>query len=142
MKCLEVSMIDMNGLDRCAQSILEFCEGHQIYAVEGEMGAGKTTLIAAICRKLGTQDALSSPTYSIINEYHIAGTANKIFHLDLYRLRNIEEAIEAGVEDCLLSGSYCFIEWPQLIERLLPKETVRITVKADGDVRNVSIFIR
>jgi len=107
----------------------------------GDMGSGKTTLIKAICRRLGAEGDFSSPTYSLANEYPIPGGI--IFHLDLYRLRSIEEAIDIGIEDYLLGGSYCLVEWPQLIMPLLKKdEFISINITAISEYeRKITIFI-
>ncbi len=96
----------------------------------GEIGAGKTTFIKAFCESLDVIDTATSPTFSIINEYHyfdtIAQQKRLIYHMDLYRLKNIQEAIDIGIEDYLYSGNYCLIEWPELIETLLPEDTAKI----------------
>jgi tRNA threonylcarbamoyladenosine biosynthesis protein TsaE len=98
-------------------------EDYKIFTFSGELGSGKTTLINAICKNLGVTDTVSSPTYSIIQEYQsIAGL--KIYHLDLYRLNSPGEAIDAGVEECLMSGEICFLEWPENAGLLLPMQTV------------------
>ncbi len=114
----------------------------RVWLFIGEMGAGKTTLIKAICQQLGTTDDLSSPTYALVNEYSISGQPTKIYHLDLYRLRDIEEALDIGIEDYLLGGDYCLIEWPQLIEPLLREgEFITIHISSLSEYeRNISIF--
>src|SRR5699024_10805645 len=101
----------------------------------GQLGAGKTTFIAALCHALGAIDQLSSPTFSIINEYRLRGSEEHyLYHLDLYRINDEDEAIQAGIEDCLLSSSVCFVEWPEKIPNLLPEGTVHIylTVEENG----------
>ncbi|MBS1686727.1 MAG: tRNA (adenosine(37)-N6)-threonylcarbamoyltransferase complex ATPase subunit type 1 TsaE [Bacteroidetes bacterium] len=116
--------------------------GVRIWLFTGEMGAGKTTLIKAICRQLGTTDDLSSPTYALVNEYSIPGQPTRIYHLDLYRLRDIEEALDIGMEDYLLGGDYCLIEWPQIIEPLLREGeylTIHISPLSEYE-RKISIF--
>src|SRR5215211_5600042 len=99
-----------------------------VFAFHGEMGAGKTTLIAALCREKGSTDALSSPTFSIINEYvyQNSGTEEKIYHIDLYRLKDEEEVVAAGVEDCLYSGALCLVEWPEKAPHLFDERTVHV----------------
>ena len=111
-----------------------------MFAWYAQMGAGKTTLIKEICRQLGSSDHFSSPTYSIVNEYRIS-EQTKIYHIDLYRLKDVEEALSIGIEDYLYSNYYCFVEWPELVEHLLPEDTVKVTINSDGNIRNVSIFI-
>ena len=93
------------------------------------MGAGKTTFIKAICRVIGVVDVVQSPTFSIINEYKTPG-GESVYHFDFYRIKKTEEAFDIGYEDYIYSGSYCFIEWPELIAELLPPETIRVTLSA------------
>lgn len=125
-------------LPALAAEVLQCGGNNRIYIFEGEMGSGKTTLIKEICRQLGSSDNFSSPSYAIANEYQ--SDQGKIFHLDLYRIKNVEEAIDAGIEEYLHSGAYCFIEWPDVVESLLPGDVVRVSIHHDGEVRNVSIF--
>lgn len=106
-----------------------------VYAFSGEMGAGKTTFIAALCKELGVEDDFAgSPTFSIINEYRSDTTAELIYHFDLYRIENMEEAFDIGVEDYFDSGALCLLEWPEKIADILPDDTVdvNITVNPDG----------
>ncbi len=138
---MEISLISINELPSVAKSILRFAEGRRIFAFEADMGAGKTTLIKEICRQLGSVDSFSSPTFSIVNEYAIAGAAQRIYHIDLYRLKDLEEAMDLGLQEYLNGQDYCFIEWPGLAKELLPAETVNIHIKSEGNIRNVSIFM-
>ncbi len=149
MKNFEISVSDIEQLPEVAKTILQFSKGRKVFAFYAEMGTGKTTLIKELCRQLGSHDNFSSPTYSIVNEYlisplttnHSPFAISKIYHIDLYRIKNIQEAIEIGIEDYISGNSYCFIEWPELIEHLLPHDAVKISIKSDGNIRNVSIFI-
>jgi len=102
----------------------------RIFAFHGGMGAGKTTFIKALCAAKGVTDHVSSPTFSLINEYSYSegGLPKHIFHIDLYRLKDEEEAVNAGIEDCLFSGNVCFVEWPQKVAPLLPESRVDIYV--------------
>ena len=100
---------------------------NKVIALHGEMGAGKTTFVHAVCNALGVNDQVSSPTYTIINQYQTAN-GEIIYHLDLYRLRNEEEALQAGVEDCLYAGGWCFVEWPQKAAGLFPANTLQATI--------------
>ena len=106
-------------------------------ALLGRNGTGKTTLIKEICKQLGSTDNFSSPTYSIVNQY---AAKEKIYHIDLYRLKNFDEALAIGIEEYIIGDNYCFIEWPELIERILPDDIVKIEMKPDGNLRNLSIF--
>ena len=107
-------------------------------ALYGDMGAGKTTFVAAFCRFLGAEAPVSSPTFSLINEYAFtdeSGGPALIHHLDLYRLKNAEEAFDIGIEEMLYDTSYCLIEWPQLVEALLPEHTVKIDIEMSDETR-------
>jgi len=114
-----------------AKSIIDLAGSNRIFLFYGEMGAGKTTLIKSLCKALGSDDNITSPTFSIVNEY--AGP-NKIYHFDFYRLKNQTEALDIGCEEYFYSGNYCFIEWPEKIPDQLPEHFVkiRISVSADG----------
>lgn len=118
---------DLGELSSIAgQLLVEFPEA-RIFTFKGEMGAGKTTLIEEICRSLGSKDNLSSPTYSIINEYH--ANDQIIYHSDLFRLKSLEEAVHAGIEEAIYSGAYCFIEWAELIYDILPADTIHLEIE-------------
>ena len=123
-------------LSEVARQFWKAAAGFNIITFSGEMGAGKTTFIHYLCEYLNVEDAVSSPTFSLINEYHFA-TNNKgktIFHIDLYRLNSIPEAINAGIEDCLLSAkaaqNYAFIEWPEKAEALIPKPYLQVVISS------------
>jgi tRNA threonylcarbamoyladenosine biosynthesis protein TsaE len=106
----------------------------RVFAFHGGMGAGKTTIIEALCRHRGVRDTMSSPTFSIINEYRF-GAAEEfvIYHIDLYRLRDEQEVEQAGVEDCVFSGSHCFVEWPEKAPALFDEYTLRVYVEPVGE---------
>ncbi|MCK9423370.1 MAG: tRNA (adenosine(37)-N6)-threonylcarbamoyltransferase complex ATPase subunit type 1 TsaE [Bacteroidales bacterium] len=99
----------------------------RVFAFYGSMGAGKTTFIKALCRELNGIDIVQSPSFSLINEYKTA-VGESIFHFDLYRINKLEEVFDIGYEDYIYSGSYCFLEWPELIENLLPPETIKVSI--------------
>ncbi len=107
----------------------------RVIAFHGLLGSGKTTFIHALCDFLGVTDTISSPTFSLINEYSFPGDggSKKIFHIDLYRLKNEQEAVQAGVEDCLYSDHLCLVEWPEKIPSLLPKDTIHVYLEALND---------
>ncbi len=116
-------------LDAAARQFLELMGDETVYTFEGEMGAGKTTFINALCRALGVEeDPTGSPTFSIINEYRSDTTAELIYHFDLYRIESLEQAFDIGVEDYLDSGALCLIEWPDRIDDILPDDTVRVKI--------------
>lgn len=139
MKQQEISIFSVDELSVVAKSVLQFAGDKKVFAFYAEMGAGKTTLIKEICKQLGSHDNFSSPTYSIVNEY-ATSSFGKIYHIDLYRLKNLEEALDVGIEEYISGEHYCFIEWPELIEKLLPEDVVKIEIKPDGNLRNLSIF--
>lgn len=138
MKQVEISIAGIDQLPVLARTILDEASRNKVFAFYGDMGSGKTTLIKELCRRLGSGDNLSSPTYAVVNEYN--STSGRIYHMDLYRLDTIHEAIDIGIEDYLEGKAFCFIEWPELVEDLLPANVTRVHLKADGDLRNVSIF--
>lgn len=123
--------IEIKSLDAISDAATEFIKqmkDNTVFAFHGEMGAGKTTFIKAICEKLGVEDVINSPTFAIINEYR-SDSAELIYHFDFYRINKEEEAFDFGYEDYFYSGSLCFIEWPERIESLLPNDVVHVTVK-------------
>ena len=117
-------------LPGAAGKLLETFPGARVFALYGSMGAGKTTLIKAICHELGVTDIVQSPTFSIINEYKTTGGIS-IFHFDFYRIKKLEEVFDIGYEDYIYSGNYCFLEWPEMIEPLLPDDAIRINMSGD-----------
>lgn len=110
----------------------EIKEGAKVVAFHGEMGAGKTTFIAALLRVLGSRDIAGSPTFSLVNQY-LTSPGETIYHMDLYRVRDEEEAINAGIEDALYSGNRCFVEWPEKAAGLLPGDTLHVWLEAKDD---------
>lgn len=136
--------IQIQTLESIGQSACEFLQSmgsKRVFAFYGEMGAGKTTFIKAVCQELGVQDVINSPTFAIVNEY-LGKNEQQIFHFDFYRINNIEEAYDFGYEDYFYSGAYCFIEWPEKIEGLLPADCVRVELTVDDtDQRNINITL-
>ncbi len=121
----------LDNIDKAAKEFLSATKNLTVFALSGEMGAGKTTFIHAVCKAMEVTDTISSPTFSIINQYKTA-SGKLIYHMDLYRLKNGEEALQAGVEDCLYSGNTCFIEWPDNAPGIFPEDTVYINIEATG----------
>lgn len=122
------------ALPEAAKEFMAQMGDETVYAFYGEMGAGKTTFIAELCRALGVEeDATNSPSFSIINEYRSSETAELIYHFDLYRLENLEEAFDIGVEDYFDSGALCLIEWPERIEEILPDDAVKVKITVNDD---------
>jgi tRNA threonylcarbamoyladenosine biosynthesis protein TsaE len=118
-------------LQTAATEIISFAGNSRIFLFYGEMGAGKTTLIKALCECLGTPDNVTSPTFSIVNEY--IGDSHNIFHFDFYRLKNQSEALDMGYEEYFYSDAYCFIEWPEKIPDLLPQHYINVNIKVTGN---------
>jgi tRNA threonylcarbamoyladenosine biosynthesis protein TsaE len=128
---------NLSELPSLAKRIISNMENEKVIAFYGEMGAGKTTLIKAICEELGVTDNISSPTFSIVNEYRGRG-GRKIYHFDFYRIKNEAEAYDMGYEEYFYSGALCLIEWPEKIEQLLPLEITKVRIKIEGDSRRIS----
>ena len=126
----------VEGLKNVAANLIKQFPDHRVFAMYGKMGAGKTTFIQAICNSLGSGDIVTSPTFAIINEYKTENLSS-IFHFDFYRIEDIEEAYDLGYEDYLFSGNYCFIEWPEMIESLLPENIVKVQIEVFDDESRV-----
>lgn len=132
----EIIIKSLEDLDRAAGEFLQQIGENRLVAFYAPMGAGKTTFITALCKHLGVEDAVCSPTFTIVNEY-LSATGDSVYHFDFYRITKPSEALDIGLEDYLYSGSLCLMEWPENIEELLPEETlkVRIQVQTDGSRR-------
>jgi len=132
----------VSEVEQAAKTLLKQAKGFSVVALQGPMGAGKTTLVKAICKLLGITDAISSPTFSIINEYRNEENDLTVYHMDLYRLQSLEEAVNAGVEDCLYSGNFCVVEWPERVPGIFPPDTLycRLLIIADS-VRRLEIIL-
>ena len=128
-----------SDLPVAARFLLDASKGKKIIAFYGEMGVGKTTLIKVICKELGVTDTISSPTYSIVNEYRDKNNT-PIYHFDFYRIKDIREAYDMGYENYFFSGNYCFIEWPEKIENILPEGCVKIKLELEGGKRKLTIL--
>jgi tRNA threonylcarbamoyladenosine biosynthesis protein TsaE len=121
----------LNDIKNAATRFWQMIGDSKVVAFHGDMGAGKTTFIHALCEVKGVKDVIGSPTFSIINEYYFP--FGKIFHIDLYRLKDEEEATLAGVEDCLYSDHICFVEWPEKSPHLFPDSTIHVSIEAFGN---------
>lgn len=129
----------LDNIREAAKAIIAILANHKVIAFHGEMGAGKTTFIHALCKELGVIDPVTSPTFSIINQYKTAA-GKIIYHIDLYRLKDAEEAVQAGIEDCLYSANTCLVEWPEKAPGIFPANTLHITLTAvDTNTRKLQI---
>ena len=147
---MNIVISDLEHIGEAARQFVESIGDHRVFAFYGHMGAGKTTFIKAVCEQLGVDDVITSPTFAIVNEYTtpsnspcLGGGPNaspkqgrvegSIYHFDFYRIKRLEEVYDMGYEDYFYSGSLCFIEWPELIEELLPDDAVRVTITEQPD---------
>jgi tRNA threonylcarbamoyladenosine biosynthesis protein TsaE len=132
----------LEQLPQAAETLWKIAESARVIAFHGKMGSGKTTFIHAMCDSRNVKDVVGSPTFAIINEYAFVenATTKKIFHIDLYRLKDEQEAVQAGVEDCLYSDHICLVEWPEKILSLLPGDTLHVIIEpVDGETRKLTI---
>ena len=129
---MEIKIDNIDCIDQAAREFLQALGDRTIVALYGQMGAGKTTFTKAVCEALGVTDVINSPTFAIVNEY-MAGNGEPIYHFDFYRIKQLSEAYDIGCEDYFYSGHLCFIEWPELIEDILPLETVKATIEVAPD---------
>ncbi|WEK19314.1 MAG: tRNA (adenosine(37)-N6)-threonylcarbamoyltransferase complex ATPase subunit type 1 TsaE [Candidatus Pedobacter colombiensis] len=131
MENIKIEVNGLDGLENAAKKIVTRTQDDHIFIFEGEMGAGKTTLIKALAKELGVTKVVSSPTFSIVNEYDAQGKV--IYHFDFYRIKNLQEAYDIGYEEYFYSGNICFIEWPEKIEPLLPQHYVKIEISVQNE---------
>lgn len=135
----DISMDPLESLSAAAAQLLQLSGGRRVWLLEGGLGAGKTTLIQHVCRQLGVKSAVQSPTFSLVNEY-LAEQGLPVYHFDLYRLKNVREAYEIGLEEYLDSGHYCFIEWPEVAQALWPEDAFRLVLtRNDSGERVVTL---
>ncbi len=135
----ECDISDLGNLSKAAKEVLSLAPETKIFLLYAPMGAGKTTLIKEFCRQLGSKDHFSSPTYAIINEYAYPG--GKIFHFDLYRLKNEEELMDLGIEDYIDGKNYCFIEWPELVQDMIDVNHIKIEMDVNENIRYLRAFL-
>ena len=128
---MTINSSNIEDLKNVALAILKQYPNERIFALDGAMGVGKTTFMQAMAQILGSTSSVSSPTFALVNEYELANGC--IYHFDFYRIKNCQEAQDIGFEEYLYSGEYCFIEWAEMVEELLPEETIHINIHVDND---------
>jgi tRNA threonylcarbamoyladenosine biosynthesis protein TsaE len=135
---MKITITSLDNIQEAAQEFLNNLGDNKIFAFYGKMGAGKTTFIKAICEALDVDDVITSPTFAIVNEYTSNKLGEPIYHFDFYRIKKLDEVSDMGYEDYFYSGNLCFLEWPELIEDLLPEDAVKVTITANEDgTRNI-----
>ena len=130
---MEIKIEKLDNIREAAKQFIANIGDSTVFAFYGNMGAGKTTFVKAVCEELGVDDVITSPTFSIVNEYRSEQTGELIYHFDFYRVKKIEEVYGMGFEDYFYSGALCFIEWPELCEEVLPDDTVKVSINEEPD---------
>ena len=129
---MDITIKDLEHIREAAREFINHIGDQKVFAFYGKMGAGKTTFVKAVCEELGVSDVITSPTFAIVNEYTTATDA-PVYHFDFYRIKKLEEVYDMGYEEYFYSGALCFVEWPELIEELLPEDAVRVTISENAD---------
>lgn len=130
---MEIRINSLADKNEAAKQFIANMGNGKVFAFYGKMGAGKTTFIKAICEEMGVEDVITSPTFAIVNEYTSQKTGDTIYHFDFYRIKKLEEVYDMGYEDYFYGGSICFLEWPELIEDLLPEDAVKVSIEETED---------
>lgn len=130
---MTIEIKDLDSIRAAAREFIAKMGESRVYAFYGKMGAGKTTFVKAVCEELGVQDVITSPTFAIVNEYETVPDGDSIYHFDFYRIKRLEEVYDMGYEDYFYSGCLCLIEWPELIEDILPDDAVRVHITEQPD---------
>lgn len=130
---MEIKIQSLDHIHEAAREFIAAMGDNTVFALYGKMGAGKTTFIKALCQELGVEDVVTSPTFAVINEYRSDIAGELIYHFDFYRIKKLEEVYDMGYEDYFYSGALCFIEWPELVEKLLPGNTIKVTIEEQED---------
>ena len=134
---MEIKIQSLESIHEAAREFIAAMGDNTVFALYGKMGAGKTTFVKALCEELGVTDVITSPTFAIVNEYRSDETGELIYHFDFYRIMKLSEVYDMGYEDYFYSGALCFIEWPELVEELLPGNAVKVTIEELEDGNRV-----
>ncbi|OUO18351.1 tRNA (adenosine(37)-N6)-threonylcarbamoyltransferase complex ATPase subunit type 1 TsaE [Bacteroides sp. An322] len=137
---MKISIENLEQIHEAAKEFIAAMGDNTVFAFYGKMGAGKTTFIKAVCEELGVADVINSPTFAIVNEYRSDTTGELIYHFDFYRIKKLEEVYDMGYEDYFYSGALCFIEWPELIEDLLPGDAVKVSIEEQENGNRMLCF--
>ena len=137
---MEIRINSLTEINDAAKQFIAAMGDSKVFAFYGKMGAGKTTFVKAVCEALGVEDVITSPTFAIVNEYQSATTGESIYHFDFYRIKKLEEVYDMGYEDYFYSGCRCFLEWPELIEELLPEDACKVTIEETANGARVVRF--
>ncbi|MCQ2246454.1 MAG: tRNA (adenosine(37)-N6)-threonylcarbamoyltransferase complex ATPase subunit type 1 TsaE [Bacteroidaceae bacterium] len=136
---MEINISSLENIHEAAKEFVAAMGDNTVFAFYGSMGAGKTTFIKAVCEVLGVEDVINSPTFAIVNEYR-SGSGELVYHFDFYRIKKLEEVYDMGYEDYFYCGALCFIEWPELIEDVLPLDAVKVEIAEQEDGTRVVKF--
>ena len=137
---MEIKINSLDNIHEAAKQFIAAMEDNTVFAFYGKMGAGKTTFIKAICEELGVTDVINSPTFAIVNEYRADETGELIYHFDFYRIKKLDEVYDMGYEDYFYSGALCFIEWPELVEEVLPGDAVKVIIEEiENGIRSIRL---
>jgi tRNA threonylcarbamoyladenosine biosynthesis protein TsaE len=142
---MEIKINHLKEINEAAKQFIKSIGNRKVFAFYGKMGAGKTTFVKAVCEELGVEDVITSPTFAILNEYTanselLTPSVQPIYHFDFYRIKKIDEFYDMGGEDYFYSGNLCFIEWPELIEEVLPEDAVKVKIEEQEDGSRIVSF--
>ena len=136
---MKIKIDSLSNIHEAAKTFLANMGESKVFAFYGKMGAGKTTFIKALCEELGVEDVITSPTFALVNEY-TSGSGDPIYHFDFYRIKKIDEVYDMGYEDYFYGGNLCFLEWPELIEDLLPEDVTKVHIVTEEDGSRIITF--
>ena len=133
---MEIKIASLDDIKRAAREFVAAMGDRKVFAFYGKMGVGKTTFIKAVCEELGVEDVINSPTFAIVNEY-VDGRGEPVYHFDFYRIKKEQEVLDIGYEDYVYSGYLCLMEWPEMIQKILPDDAVKVTIEEENDGKRI-----